>query len=282
MSALREDRIGIVGLGAIGGSLALALRDHARVIAWSRDAADRDGARATGLSVCRDHSTWAEEMDGSTAIIVAVPLDELASVVRHLTTVVPDECVLLHASSLQRPDALGLSDAEFVRVLGAHPLAGSEGSGFTAANRDMFRDATIRAEARASVAHRALIERMWRAAGATRIVWDAAESHDALMAWVSHLPQLTATALASILAQRGVAFGDVGPGGREMTRLAASDLALWAPILERAPRETGEALRRLTSELDVLREALEAHDARSLRHGWTQARVWKQGEGESA
>ena len=282
MGALREDRIGIVGLGAIGGSLALALRDHARVIAWSRDAADRDKARATGISVCRDDSRWAEEMDASSAIVVAVHLDEVAPVVRHLMTVVPDECVLMHASSLQSRDALGLSDAEFVRILGAHPVAGSEGSGFTAAQRDMFRGATVRAEERAGPTHRALIERVWRAAGAARIVWDDADSHDALMAWVSHLPQLMATALAHALAHRGMTVADLGPGGREMTRLAASDPAMWTPILQRAPRETAEALRRLTSGLDALREAVEAHDTRSVLHVWTQARVWKQKAGESS
>ena len=283
MSALEQDRVGIVGLGAIGGSLALALRDQAPVLAWSRDAADRDAARAAGIALCRgDFSTWAEELGASTVIVVAVPVDEVAPVVGQLMTAVPDECALVHASSLQRREALGLSEAEFMRVIGAHPVAGSERSGFGAANAAMFRGATIRAERRASAAHRAGIERVWRAAGAARLVWDDAEVHDELMAWVSHLPQLAATALGAALARRGAAAGDLGPGAREMTRLAASDLAMWAPILERAPRETVEALRCLTSTLGVLCEALDAHDATSLQDVWGQARAWKRsGEGSA-
>ena len=282
MSALLEDRIGIVGLGAIGGSLALALRDRARVMAWSRDATDRDGARAAAIPLCDDDSRWAEAMGESTAILIAVPIDELASVVRRLTAAVPDECVLIHTSSLQQREALGLREPDFARILGAHPLAGSEGSGFTAADRDMFQGATVRAEARAAPPQRERVERVWRAAGAARIVWEDAAAHDALMAWVSHLPQLTATALAAAMAQRGMAFGDLGPGGRGMTRLAASDFGMWGPILQRAPRETVDALRCLTSTLDALREAVEARDGRSLSDVWTQARAWKRGAGESA
>ena len=282
MATLPEEGIGIVGLGAIGGSLALALRDHARVIAWSRDATDRDRARAAGVRVCDGDSAWAEEMGEATAVVVAVPLNELASVVRQLIAVVPDECLLIHTSGLQRRESLALNEAEFARILGAHPLAGSEGSGFSAATRDVFRGATVRAEARASPAHRTRIDALWRAAGAARVVWDDAAAHDALMAWVSHLPQLTATALAAAMAQRPVSVGDLGPGGRDMTRLAASDSGVWAPILERPPRETIEALRRLTSTLDALREALEAHDTRSVARVWTQAHTWKRGTGESA
>lgn len=283
MSAIEQDRIGIVGLGAIGGSLALALREQAPLLAWSRDAADRDAARAAGISLCPGgHSTWAEELGASTVIVVAVPLDEVASVVRQLLTAVPDECALVHASSLQRREALGLTEAEFVRVIGAHPVAGSERSGFGAANPALFQGATVRAEARASAALRSGIERLWRAAGAVRVVWDDAEVHDERMAWVSHLPQLTATALGAALAQRATALRDLGPGGREMTRLAASDLAMWAPILERAPRETVEALRCLTSTLGVLCEALDAHNAMSLADVWGQARDWKLSAEESA
>lgn len=282
MSALEQDRVGIVGLGAIGGSLALALGAQSRVLAWSRDPADRDAARAAGIAVCRgERSTWAEELATSSVILIAVPLDEVASVVRQLLAAVPDECALVHATSLQRREALGLSETEFGRVIGAHPVAGSERSGFPAATRALFHGATVRAETRASAALRARIERLWRAAGAARLVWDDAVAHDELMAWVSHLPQLAATALAAALAQRGTASGDLGPGGREMTRLAASDFGMWAPILERAPRETVEALRCLTSTLGALGQALDARDARSLADVWGQARAWKRAE-ESA
>lgn len=274
MPSLDHEHVGIVGLGAIGGSLALALRGQAPLLAWSLDAADREAARGAGIRLCRD-GTWAAEMGEATAVVIAVPLDEVASVVRELLPQVGAACLVMHASSLQRREAVGLSEPEFHRVLGTHPIAGSERSGFAAANPAIFRDATVRAEARADAEARARIEAVWRAAGISRLVWNDASTHDGIMAWITHLPQLTGTALAAVLAEHDVSPHETGPGARDATRLAASDLAMWGPILERAPRETMEALHRLTSTLTGLAGALEARDRESIARVWAQARAWR-------
>lgn len=276
MPQLETERIGIVGLGAIGGSLALAWRDVAPLRAWSRDKADRDAAQAAGIAVGAGHdAAWARDMADSTAVVLAVPLDQLAPVVRLLVPQLPDECLVLHVGSLQNREAVGLTEAEFRRVLGTHPIAGSERSGFSAANGAMFRDATLRAEARATETERGRIDGLWRAAGIARVVWQDADAHDALMAWVSHLSQLTATAMASVLAERGIPPRDVGPGARDATRLAVSDFGMWAPILGRAPVDSAIAARRLARALHELGDALEAHDARSLERIWQEARSWR-------
>lgn len=277
MSPPDQERIGIVGLGAVGGSLALAWRDRAPLLAWSRDAADRASARAAGISVCHDAgSTWMEDMATTTVVVIAVPLDEVASVAREMLSRLPDEALVLHTTSLQRRDALGLSERESRRVLGTHPMAGSERSGFAAADAGMFRGATVRAEARATDAERERIEMLWRDTGVAQIAWSDAAAHDELMAWVSHLPQLTSTALAAVLGERGIAQRDIGPGARDTTRLASSDPGVWAPILQHAPRETVVALRRLTSTLDALGNALEKHDAASIAAIWECARGWRE------
>ena len=270
------ERIGIVGLGAIGGSLALAWRDAAPVLAWSRDAVDREGARAAGIDVCRgDDSGWPREMAAATIVVVAVPMDELAHVVAALLPHLPDECLVLHASSMQRREALGLSETELGRVLGTHPIAGSERSGFAAADSAMFRGATVRAENRATAPVRARVETLWRVAGVARVVWDDAAAHDALMAWISHLSQMASTALAAVLAEQGISPRDLGPGARDVTRLAGSDFAVWAPILAKAPQETVVAMRRLTSALRCLGDALEAHDVPTLGRTWNESRTWR-------
>lgn len=269
-------RIGIVGLGAIGGSLALAWRDHASVLGWSHDAADREAARAAGITVVGgNESAWPTEMMRAAILVLAVPLNEVARVVHELLPGVPDECLLLHVSSLQRREALGLREADFRRILGTHPIAGSERSGFGAADATMFRGATVRAESRATARDRARIDALWRAAGAARIVWEDAEAHDALMSWVSHLSQLTATALAAVLAEQGIGARELGPGARDATRLAASDYAMWAPILDNAPRETVAAVRRLTSALQRLGDALEARELNSVEQMWQGGRSWR-------
>jgi prephenate dehydrogenase len=274
MSARPDERLGIIGLGAVGGSLALAWRDRARVIAWSRDGGDRASARETGILVS-DEAHWRDDLASRTVIVVAVPASELAAVLRDVMVSVPDECLLLHTTSLQHGDALGLSRDVVSRVLGTHPIAGSERSGFSAADGAMFRGATLRAEARASADERDRIEALWRSVGISRIIWDDAAAHDSLMSWVSHLPQLTSTALAAVLANRGIAPVDVGPGARDATRLASSDPTMWMSLLWHAPRETVEAIECLTSSLEVLRTAIEGQDAAALAAIWENARAWR-------
>lgn len=276
MAQHHAERIGIVGLGAVGGSLALALRDRAPVLAWSRDAADRAHARAAGIDVCHeDDSTWVEEMARATVVVIAVPVHDVASVARTVLPRLPDDVLVVHTASLQSRDALDLTEKESERVLGTHPIAGSERSGFTAADAGMFRGATIRAEARATAAERQRIEMLWRDVGIARFAWGEAAAHDQLMSWVSHLPQLTSTALAAVLAEQGIAYRDVGPGARDATRLASSDYGMWAPILRNASHQTVTALRRLTSTLEALGDALERHDSTSIATPWERARAWR-------
>jgi prephenate dehydrogenase len=276
MSPREQDRIGIVGLGAVGGSLALALRDSAPVLAWARDPADRASARAAGIRVCREgDSTWLDEMTRTSVVVIAVPLDEVALVARDVVPRLSDDALVLHTASLQTRDALGMTDTEFKRVLGTHPIAGSERSGFGAADAATFRGATIRADARAASSERRRLEMVWRLAGIDRFVWGDAAEHDQLMSWVSHLPQIASTALAAALAQEGITHADVGPGARDATRLASSDFRMWAPILRTAPRESVVALRRLTSLLEAFVEALEQHDSTSVTSVWERARAWR-------
>jgi prephenate dehydrogenase len=273
------EQLGIVGLGAIGGSLALAVREITEVVVWSRDPADRDAARGTGLSVAPEGvAGWAKAFQRASMIVIAVPLDQVASVAQSVIASVPDECLVTHVGSLQSRPALGFSDHLHARVIGTHPVAGAERSGFGAARPNMFRGACLRAESRATPAQRARIEDVWRSAGITRVVWDEADSHDALMAWVSHLPQLTATALSATLAQSVIEVSALGPGGRDMTRLAVSDFAMWKPLLERAPRETTAALGQLTRMLQDLRDAIERRDSETLAAVWEKGRVWKNTE----
>jgi prephenate dehydrogenase len=282
MSSLAQERIGIVGLGAIGGSLALSLRDHASLIAWSRDPGDRASAAAARVRVPEgDGDSWLSDFANATIVVVAVPLDEVASVARGLLHIVPNDALLLHTGSLQRRDAVGLDDAESRRVLGTHPIAGSERSGFAAATGSMFRGAALRAEARATDAERRRIEALWGAAGIERIIWSDAEAHDDLMSWVSHLPQLTATAVAATLAHKGIASRDAGPGVRDLTRLASSDLTMWKSILSKTSRETPTALRRLTAVLESIASAIEAKDDRLLAAHWDEARRWRLGLAET-
>lgn len=276
-----DEVVGIVGLGAVGGSLALALDGHLPVIAWSRDRRDRDAARGAGIDVRGDDTSWGRAMDDATIIVIAVPLDAIAPVARELRAQVGDDVLVLHTGSLQRREALSIADAELASVLGTHPMAGSERSGFVAARADMFRGATVRAEARAGTWQRERVEGLWREAGCARVIWSDAVRHDALMAHVSHIPQLLAAALGATLADAGVGGDDLGPGAHDMTRLASSDPSMWLPLLAQAPPETVDGIRRLTSTLTELAAAIERRDPATIAKLLERGRTWRDGSDPS-
>lgn len=276
-----DEVVGIVGLGAVGGSLALALQGRLRVVAWTRDREDRRAARDAGIDVRGDDASWGRAMDDATIILIAVPLDAIGAVAGELRPQVRDDVVILHTGSLQRREALSITDADFARVIGTHPMAGSERSGFAAARAAMFRDATVRAEDRAATRTRDRIEQLWREAGCTRVVWSNAVAHDALMARVSHLPQLLAAALGAALADVGVRGDDLGPGARDMTRLASSDPSIWLPLLAQAPPETIDGIRRLTSTLTELADAINRRDTSTIAKLLERARAWRDGSDAS-
>jgi prephenate dehydrogenase len=111
--------------------------------------------------------------------------------------------------------------------------------------------------------------------GARRVDYRTAEAHDRLMAWVSQLPQLTATALAATLAAGGIEARTIGTGARDTTRLAASDLGSWPTLLAGTPRELDTALELLGNTIADLRAALRDGNADALASIWNSARAWR-------
>lgn len=269
---MNEPRIAIVGLGAIGGSVALALLAKGIVPDGTADSdADAEAALVAGARVRRSLEEAVVDAD---IVLVAVPLDVLAPVAERVATTTA-RATILHGGSLQVAEALGLSDVLCERVIGTHPLAGTHGSGFAAARADMFRGAVISIESRAGARQREDAELLWSLAGAQRVEYRDAGAHDACMAWASHLPQLAATALAAAVAPRVGPSCPHGPGLRDTTRLAGSDWSVWRPILEAAPDETIAGLADLEGELAALRAALATRDWPRVRDSWERARQWR-------
>lgn len=266
--------VAIAGLGVIGGSLAKALKNAGVTVrAYSPLRAERERARAEQIA-CED-TLGPELVRDATAVVIAVPLDRIAAVARTLRPHVPDGCIVLHTGSLQSPHALNLRGGESEWLIGAHPLAGSAHSGFEHSTAELFTDATVCVESRVGAAERSIIQMLWRKAGASSLIWRDAEEHDRLMSWVSHLPQLGATALALALLRADIGPSSGGPALRDMTRLASSSLMMWRPLLDAAPADTLEALRALEQAVKELRSALEEGDQELLSEMWTAARAWR-------
>lgn len=270
---MTDGTVAVVGLGLIGGSLARALAAQGvSVRAWSDSAEDRELAAEAGIPLAADAASLAA---GAATVVFAVPIDRLAGAAATVLGAGDIDVVALHAGGLQRQSAVALDDRLYTAIIGTHPLAGSHRSGFAASRTDLFTGATVSIEARAGEAERARAEWVWRTAGASLVEYRPAEEHDRLMAWVSHLPQLASTALGATLAGCGIDPRSVGPGGRDATRLAASPLEQWQPLLAAAPGDLTVALRMLEERLARLRGALESSDAAALTTVWSSARAWR-------
>ena len=265
-------RVAIVGLGAIGGSVALKLLSRGITPrGFTTNPADHDLAAAAGVSVAESVNV---AVAGADLILVAVPLDQLGEVARTVISAAPDTATVLHTASLQRPSATGLTP-ECDRVIGTHPLAGTERAGFAAASADMFQGAIIYAEPRGTRRIREDVELFWSLGGAARIEYLDATDHDDHMAAVSHVPQLLASALASVLAREHVAASDLGPGGRDMTRLAGSSWPMWAPLISATPKRTTQLLEQIVNELSRVRSAIENREVAGLEPLWKRAGDWQ-------
>ncbi|HEX6536252.1 MAG TPA: prephenate dehydrogenase/arogenate dehydrogenase family protein [Gemmatimonadaceae bacterium] len=273
----RKGPVAVLGLGCIGGSLARALvAQDVEVRAWALSAADRAQAEAAGIRIMGDDTgRGAAACAGAWVIVVAVPIERYAEASRVAVSAASSDAVILHACGLQRQAALGVDEATHERVLGTHPLAGSHETGFAASRPDLFVGSTVSVERRASPDARERAEWLWRVAGAERVEYRDAETHDRLMAWVSHLPQLASTALAATLAGGGIDARAVGTGARDATRLAASALGSWPALLRGAPRDLRDALAGLERAIAELRAALDDDAPAKLEAIWERGRAWR-------
>ena len=275
---LTDAEVAIIGLGVIGGSAALRVRERGTPVrTFSTSPRDCALAHEAGLAVAQSVDAAVRDVG---VVLIAVPLNRIAAVALEVIGAAPRTATILHAGSLQRREALDAIPEVAARVIGTHPIAGSHRSGFGAARADLFRDATVYVERRASARQRDDAELFWSLAGARRIAYSNAPEHDTAMAWMSHLPQLASKALADTIATAtppGGMEAAPGPGARDTTRLAMSPFEMWQPILERAPAETAGALRAFERSVESLRIALEARDWETLRMIWERASSWRVG-----
>jgi prephenate dehydrogenase len=268
VAALALESVAIIGLGAVGGSVAKALvHSGVRVRAYTASAADAEAALRAGIDVANEIAGCVAAMQ---MVLIAVPVTAHAAIADAVAAAAPDDAVLLHAASLQSATAVGTER----RVIGTHPLAGTHRAGFAAADADLFAGCVVSIEARAADDARTIAERLWRCVGARRFEYRTAEEHDRLMTWVSHLPQLASTALADAIATAGVESSALGPGGRDATRLAASSFETWGGILAAARPDAARAAAAMERSLSAIRSALESGDMEAVERIWTAARAW--------
>lgn len=279
-SFVRPETLSVLGLGAIGGSVAWQARlaGVPRVIGFTPEAAD--GALALKSAALTDLAdTPARAVRDADLVVIAAPAGATLDLLGRIGAWLPARALLTDVTSVKVPimaraELAGLSD----RFAGSHPLAGTHASGFSAARPDLFKGAVVYVTpAGAGADPRPVGEIMdfWAGTLGAEPVRIDAHAHDQQLAWTSHLPHATASALASVLARcQAVSFGT---GARDTTRLAGSSAPLWTELFQMNRAEITTALKELEAELARLRGLIAAADAAPLREFLERAREFRRG-----
>jgi prephenate dehydrogenase len=208
--------------------------------------------------------------------VIAVYGDSATRVVEQIAAHAHTIGLVTDVGSTKRP-IVAAAEASAIgdRFVGSHPFAGDHRSGWTASRFDLFENEIVYVcpSSRASPAALDLAQELWTSLGAKTVRMDASE-HDDLLAWTSHSPHAVSTALALALSEAGIVHRQLGRGGRDVTRLAASSPDVWTSImLDNAPAVEA-ALSAVESQVRSFRSLLSARDAERIRERLSKARDW--------
>lgn len=267
-------RVAIVGLGLIGGSVALALKQlqtGVQVIGCSESAKDADAALNSG-AIDEVADSPAAAAQGAELAVLATPPATLGELAGEICAA--DEAVIVtDTGSLKLPiaeAAQALPEECRRRIVPGHPIAGTEHSGFAAAFAELYRDCTVALTPAEDASDEAvaLVQQFWRLLGASCLVTMDAAEHDALFAWSSHLPHLVAWALAATVTgnDRGEEMMQLSAGGlRDFTRIASSDPVLWSEIVHLNRDNLHEAMAGFAAIWQQLTRQVAADDEAPLK-----------------
>ncbi len=266
-------RLCIIGVGLIGGSLARTLREAGAVGEIIGTGRHEDNLRtAVRLGVIDRYDTdMACAVEGADVVVVAVPLGAITTVLRAIVPHLASDCILTDVGS-----AKGSVVADVKQIYGAippnfvpgHPIAGTEKSGVEASVVDLFqrRRVILTPLAETAAAAYRLIRRMWELTGA-EVVDMGVHHHDAVLAATSHLPHLLAYTLVDTLARlddRAEVFRYAAGGFRDFTRIASSDPKMWYDICIANREQLLETLALFSADLVQLTEAIRSNDRAAI------------------
>jgi len=266
-------KVTIVGMGLLGGSLGLALRERrlaARVVGYVRrpEAAAECERRGAADRATHDLAGAVKDAD---VVVLGTPIGQMRPLMEEMAPALTPGTVVTDVGSVKQTvvhDLEPMAASTGAWFIGSHPMAGAEKMGVAHARANLFEGAlcVITPTPRSDPAALARAEALWKGVGMRVLRLDAG-LHDQLVARSSHLPHLVASVLADAILDPEAPKEQAllcANGFRDTTRVASSSPEMWRDIAlaNRAP--LGEALDALSAQLDAMRQALAASDAAAL------------------
>lgn len=274
--------VAIIGLGLLGGSIGLAVRERAPEVSttgYDRDAAVRAEARRRALvdQVC---DSAAEAVAGADLVILCVPVGAMAEAAAEIAGTLAPDAIISDVGSSKQKVARALAEAlPGHTIIPAHPVAGTEQSGPEAGFASLFinRWCILTPPRDADRGAVDALSAFWRSLGA-RVEEMDPEHHDLVLAVTSHIPHLiaytivgTASDLEDVTQSEVIKYS--AGGFRDFTRIAASDPVMWRDVFLSNREAVLEMLGRFTEDLTSLQRAIRSGDGDTLFDLFTRTRA---------
>ncbi|MFZ2950483.1 MAG: prephenate dehydrogenase/arogenate dehydrogenase family protein [Desulfuromonadaceae bacterium] len=284
--SVKIERLAIIGVGLIGGSLARALREAGAVKSVVGIGRTRQNLEeALSLGIC-DEITLdpAEGVRGADMVFISVPVCAIPGVVAEIAPFLAPGCIVTDGGSVKTGivsecEALIPSGRFFV---GGHPIAGTEHTGAAASFATLYRGrrCILTPTDRTDAAALELVARLWRLAGADVCFMEPGH-HDRIFAEISHLPHMAAYALVHAVGTADVEGENVlsytAGGFRDFTRIASSDPAMWRDIALMNRDALLQSIDGFSASMAELRRRIEAGDGAGLSSFFTTAKQFRDG-----
>jgi prephenate dehydrogenase len=275
------NKLCIIGIGLIGGSLARALRVAGyahEIVGYGRSVGNLQQAVEFGV-IDRAEVSLTEAVRHADMVVLAVPVGCMTEILGEVGPALMDQAVVTDVGSVKGgviTAARNTLGGHFARFVPGHPLAGTEQSGVAASQADLFqgRRVILSPEPETDATAMASVRAMWEAAGA-EVVTLSAVDHDRILAVSSHLPHMLAYCLMDMVVRHDDhrAILECAAGGfRDATRIAGSDPVMWRDICLANRDALLAALRQYHDDLGALAAAIEKGDGKWLCETFTRAR----------
>jgi len=280
------ERVAIIGLGLLGGSIGLAVREHlpdVATVGYDADPAVREKARTRGLAqtIADDPAEAVRDAD---LVVLCVPVGAMRAAAKAIAPGLSGDAVVSDVgSSKQRVGKALAEELPGHQIIPAHPVAGTEQSGPDAGFASLFhqRWCILTPPDGADEAKVTALTEFWRKLGSTVEAMDAGH-HDRVLAVTSHIPHLIAYTIvgtASDLEEvtRGEVIKYSAGGFRDFTRIAASDPTMWRDVFLHNKDAVLEMMDRFLGDLEAMRAAIKADDGEAMFDLFTRTRAIRRG-----
>ena len=273
------NKITIIGVGLIGGSLALALKERnlaKAVFGYGRDQTRLEEAQKSNV-IDAFSTNIKEAIDEANIVVIATPVGTFKDILDQIEPLISSNVIITDVGSTKSDivnivnDVLRDKSSYFIP---AHPIAGKERSGFEVSDSKLYdgKKVIITPQEANSPESIDVIDQMWKNVGAD-VDFMSAESHDNLLGMTSHLPHMLAFSLVNYLVdQNPNASIYAGGGFKDFSRIASGDAIMWRDICLQNKNQIMNHLKGYQSTLDDLLEAINDEDSEKLGQLFTTAK----------